>query len=100
MNYHKTTLPNGLRIITVPMPSSESAAVTVWANVGSRYEDDKIAGLSHFLEHMSFKGSKKYPTAKDVSTAVDSIGGEFNSSTSKEWTNFYIKASKKHLETA
>lgn len=100
MNYHKITLPNGLRVITVPMPSSESATLTVWAHVGSRFEDKKIVGLSHFLEHMVFKGSKKRPTARDISTAVDAIGGEFNAGTSKEWTNFYIKARKDNLEIA
>lgn len=98
---HKLTiLPNGLRIVTVPMPSSESVTLTVWSHVGSRFEDDKIAGLSHFLEHIVFKGSIKRSTAKDISTAVDSIGGEFNAGTSKEWTNFYIKAAKNNLERA
>ncbi len=100
MDYKKITLPNGLRVITVPMPSSESATLTVWAHVGSRFENQKVAGLSHFLEHMVFKGSKKRPTARDISTAVDGIGGEFNAGTSKEWTNFYIKARKDNLETA
>src|SRR6185369_7035450 len=100
MNYKKITLPNGLRVITVPMPQAESATLTVWCHVGSRNEDSRIAGLSHFLEHMVFKGSKKRPTAREISTAVDSIGGEFNAATSKEWTNFYIKARKDNLETA
>ncbi|HSX48870.1 MAG TPA: pitrilysin family protein [Candidatus Saccharimonadales bacterium] len=100
MDYHKKTLSNGLRVITIPMPQAESVTLTVWVNVGSRYEPDKIGGLSHFLEHIVFKGSKKRPTAKEISTAVDAIGGEFNAGTSKEWTNFYIKASKKHIETA
>lgn len=100
MNYHKQTLSNKLRVLTVPMPSSESVTLTVWCHVGSRFEPEKIAGLSHFLEHMTFKGSKKRPTAKQISEAVDAIGGEFNAGTSKEWTNFYIKASKNNLETA
>ncbi|CAN5305857.1 pitrilysin family protein [soil metagenome] len=98
MNYKKHTLKNGLRIITVPMPSSESATLTVWANVGSRYEADKIAGLSHFLEHIVFKGTKKYPSALSLSGAVDAMGAEFNAGTSKEWTNFYIQSAKTHLE--
>ena len=100
MNYSKRTLPNGLRIITVPMPSSESVTLTIWANVGSRYEGNDIAGISHFLEHMTFKGSRKRPTAHAVSQAVDAIGAEFNAATSKEWTNFYIKAAKLNLEKA
>src|SRR3989304_10406589 len=100
MNYKKTVLPSGLRVITIPMPSLESATLAVWSGVGSRYEQDKIAGLSHFLEHIVFKGSKKRPTPRAISEAVDSIGGEFNAGTSKEWTNFYIKARAGSLETA
>jgi len=100
MEFRKKTLPNGLRVVTVPMPSSVSVTLTVWCKVGSRYEPEKVAGLSHFIEHIVFKGTKKRPTAREISTAVDAIGGEFNAGTSKEWTNFYIRASKNHLETA
>lgn len=100
MQYHLDKLANGVRLITVPISSMESATVTVWVGVGSRYENPKVSGISHFLEHMVFKGSKKRPTAKEIAEAVDSIGGEFNASTSKEWTNFYIKAGKFNMETA
>lgn len=100
MNYKLDKLSNGLRLITVPIPSMESATITIWIGVGSRYETDKVSGISHFLEHMVFKGSKKRPTAKEIAEAVDSIGGEFNASTGKEWTNFYIKAGKSNIETA
>ncbi len=100
MTYKKITLPNGLRLVFIPMPGSPSVNVTVWTNVGSRYEDEKVAGLSHFLEHMVFKGSVKRPNAKLISEAVDGIGGEFNAGTSKEWTNFYIKASAANLPVA
>ncbi|MBP7118978.1 insulinase family protein [Candidatus Woesebacteria bacterium] len=92
MNTKKITLPNGLRLLVTEMPSLQSVTVTVWVRVGSRYETPEIAGISHFLEHMVFKGGKKYTTAKAVSEAVDALGGEFNAGTSKEWTNFYIKA--------
>ena len=100
MKHVLTKLDNGLRLLTVPMPGLESATVTVWVGVGSRAEEDKIAGLSHFLEHMVFKGSKKRPNAKLIAEAVDEIGGEFNASTSKEWTNFYIKARSGSLDLA
>ena len=100
MDYKLTKLKNGLRVLTVPMPSLESATLMVWVRVGSRFEPEKIAGLSHFLEHMVFKGSKKRPTARQISEVVDGIGGEFNAATSKEWTNFYIKARAGSLETA
>jgi len=84
----------------VPMPSLESATLTVWVKTGSRNEKRAKSGISHFLEHMAFKGSKKRPSAKDISEAVDAIGGEFNAGTGKEWTNFYIKARADNLETA
>ena len=100
MNYKLRRLKNGLRVLIVPMPSLESATVTVWVKTGSRFEEKKINGISHFLEHMVFKGSKKRPTAKAISEVVDSIGGEFNAGTSKDWTNFYIKARVGNLETA
>jgi len=100
MDYTLDTLPNGLRVITVELPNFESATLSVWAAVGSRYENPKISGISHFLEHMVFKGSKKRPTAKAISEAIDSFGGEFNASTSKEWTNFYIKARNEKIAIA
>jgi predicted Zn-dependent peptidase len=100
MDYKLHRLSSGLKVLVVPMPGLESATVTIWAKTGSRNEEEKVAGISHFLEHMVFKGSEKRPTAKDISQAVDAIGGEFNAGTSKDWTNFYIKAGKENLETA
>ena len=100
MNYKLHTLASGLRVVIVPMPGLESTTLTIWVKTGSRNEDEKVGGISHFLEHMVFKGSPKRPTAKDISQAVDAIGGEFNAATSKDWTNFYIKSSKENLETA
>lgn len=100
MKYTKTTLKNGLRVISVPLSNLESATVTVWVKTGSRLEDSLVNGISHFLEHMVFKGSKKRPTAKEIAEAVDAIGAEVNAGTSKEWTNYYIKARAEHLRTA
>ncbi len=100
MNYKLQNLSSGLRVLTVPMSNLESATVTVWVKTGSRNEEEGVGGISHFLEHMVFKGSKKRPSAKEISNAVDSIGGEFNAGTSKDWTNFYIKTSVNNLETA
>ncbi len=96
----KKVLSNAIRILTIPMPSYESVTLSVWVNTGSRDESEKVSGISHFLEHMTFKGSKKRPSAKAISEVVDSIGGEFNAGTSKEWTDFYIKARWGVLETA
>lgn len=100
MDYKLHTLPSGLKVLITPMPSLESVTTTVWVKTGARNEDPKVAGISHFLEHMVFKGSIKRPTARDISSAVDAIGGEFNAGTTKDWTNFYIKASKNKAETA
>jgi len=100
MDYKRFALRNGLKVVVSPMPNLESATVTLWVKTGSRFEDAKINGISHFLEHMVFKGSKKRPTAKEVADAVDSIGSETNAGTSKDWTNFYIKAHAGHIEKA
>lgn len=100
MNYKLETLSTGLKLLIVPMQGLESVTVTVWVKTGSRNEEAKTNGISHFLEHMVFKGSKKRPSAKAISEVVDSIGGEFNAGTSKDWTNFYIKTRVGNLETA
>src|SRR4030065_272121 len=100
MDYQKVILKNGLRVISISMPSLESVTATVWVRTGSRFEEKKVNGISHFLEHIVFKGSKKRPSAKAISEAVDELGGEFNAGTSKEWTNFYIKARTANLRTA
>ncbi|MCR4264353.1 MAG: insulinase family protein [Candidatus Roizmanbacteria bacterium] len=93
---HEQTLPNNLRIITVPM-DAPSVSALVLVGAGSRYESKKEAGLSHFLEHMMFKGTKNRPTTLDIVQEVDGIGGEYNAYTSKDHTGYYIKAAVKHL---
>ncbi|MFC1649837.1 M16 family metallopeptidase [Patescibacteria group bacterium] len=100
MRHKLSHLPNKLPFLTVPIPNTDSVTLTIWANVGSRNETGKVAGISHFLEHMVFKGTTKRPTPKIIAEEIDSFGGEFNAGTSKEWTNFYIKAPVKRLETA
>lgn len=99
MQYRKTVLPNGLRVIVVPMPSFESATVLVMVGAGSRYENKKNSGISHFLEHMAFKGTKNRPSSQDIAGFIDGIGGEFNAFTSKETTGYYIKAQSTHVES-
>ena len=81
MTYKRTILSNGLRLITIPMPSFESATVLVMVGAGSRYENASNSGISHFLEHMAFKGTDKRPTAMDISSTIDGMGGEFNAFT-------------------
>src|SRR3989344_1995746 len=79
--YTKKVLQNGLTLLTVPIESAASVTMSVFLKVGSRYEEARIAGISHFLEHLHFKGCEGYPTAKQLSEVVDSIGGEFNANT-------------------
>ena len=100
MNYNLTEIVNGLRVITIPMPSLESVTVSVWVKTGSRNENKKNNGISHFLEHMFFKGTKNRPTAKQIAEEIDQIGGVQNAGTSKEYTEYYIKCRADKIEVA
>ncbi len=96
MTFKTTTLPSGLRIITVPMQDNPSVTVLVMVRAGSKYETKDISGLSHFLEHMAFKGTKTRPNASDISRELDSIGAQYNAFTSHEYTGYYAKADSGH----
>ena len=95
--YSKKILKNGLTLLTVPIETAASITMSIFVKAGSRYEEQRINGLSHFLEHLHFKGSKKYPSAKKLSETVDSIGGEFNANTGKEHTQYFIRSAYEHL---
>src|ERR1051326_2393924 len=97
MKYQKKILSNGLTIIEVPSSDAESVVVDFFVKTGSRSETLAENGISHFLEHFLFKGTKKYPSALAISELVDSIGGEMNANTGKEHTQYYIKSASKHL---
>lgn len=97
MRFKKTTLPNGLRIITVPMKDNPTVTVLVLVETGSKYETKEINGISHFLEHMCFKGTTKRPTNMIISEELDSIGAHYNAFTSHEYTGYYAKAEAKHF---
>lgn len=98
--YEKTTLPNGLRVITSSMPATHSVTVTVYVGAGSRFERDEQAGISHYLEHMLFKGTEKLPSAKEIAEAVDCVGGIMNGATDREYTVYYIKVARPHMDLA
>ncbi|MCK9517845.1 MAG: insulinase family protein [Dehalococcoidia bacterium] len=89
--YKKHTLPNGLRIVTAELPHTRSATISIYVGAGSRYERDADAGLSHFLEHMLFKGASRRPTAKEMAEAIESVGGMHNAATDREATVYYAK---------
>jgi len=96
--YSLFTLPNGLRVLLVPMEGAKSVTVLGMVNTGSRYETPKKEGLAHFYEHMLFKGTQKYPTKRDLALAVDKIGAEYNGATSQEYTFYYVKSAVKDLD--
>lgn len=95
--FEKLTLPNGLRVILAPLVSFKSVTAIVICGAGSRYEKKETNGISHFLEHMFFKGTKTRPTASDISHELDSIGADYNAYTGKESTAYHIKAASHHL---
>ena len=99
MNYERTTLSNGLRLLTAEMPGMRSASIAFFFTVGSRYEPDTLAGVSHFIEHMLFKGTRQYPTARLLSEAIEGVGGFFNGSTGKEITSYTARVPGEHLST-
>ena len=90
MSVRRTVLPSGLRIVTEEVPSVRSAAICIWVNVGSRDETPAVAGASHFLEHLLFKGTTRR-TALEISATIEAVGGEMNAFTSKEYTCFYAR---------
>jgi len=98
--HHRKEFKNGLRIISENLPSTKAVTVLLLAGAGSRYETRDISGISHFLEHMFFKGAKKYKNAKEVSEAIDGVGGEFNAFTGKEYAGYYVKVASENIEKA
>ena len=93
-------LSSGLPVLTAPSSGTESVTVLVFAGAGSRYEKNSERGISHFLEHMFFKGGKKYRNTKEVSAAIDGVGGDFNAFTGKEYAGYYVKVAAAEIELA
>ncbi len=98
-HFQKTVLPNGLTVVTERMSHVRSICIGIWVPAGSRFETREKNGISHFLEHMLFKGTKKR-SALDIAVEVDSLGGEMNAFTSREQTTYYIKVLDTHLRQA
>ena len=94
---NKIILKNGLRIITIPMKESLTTTVLILVEAGSKYETKEINGISHFLEHMCFKGTEKRPKSIDISSELDAIGANYNAFTSMEYTGYYAKSQPKHF---
>lgn len=98
---HKThTLKNGLRVLFAPMKDAQTVTVMVMTGTGSRYETKENNGISHFLEHLFFKGTKKRPNTLAITSELDSVGGEYNAFTAKDKTGYWAKVGAKHANVA
>jgi predicted Zn-dependent peptidase len=91
-------LPGGAKLVTAAMPERLSASVVFMFGGGSRLEDERLAGVSHFIEHLFFKGTRKRPTSKEIADAIEGIGGFVNASTDKELTAYWTRVPSEHLE--
>jgi len=100
LDYKLTNFSNGLRVITAPLKQTRAVTVLFLVSVGSRYEEARLSGVSHFLEHMFYKGTPTRPTALDISKALDSVGADYNAFTSEESTGFYVRCASEHYKLA
>lgn len=98
--FERTALSNGTRVVTAPMSHAQSVACFVMFAAGSRYETRDESGIAHFAEHMFFKGTERRPTARDIASEIDGIGGEFNAFTGKEVTAYYVKCAAETRDVA
>lgn len=100
LEYSRVVLDHSLRVVTAPLPHSRSASISIFIGAGSRYEREEIAGISHFVEHMLFKGTERYPSPKEISEAIEGVGGVLNAATDKELTVYWCKVPFQHFELA
>ena len=100
MKHIEDTLQNGISVLSIPQESTDATTILVLVKAGSRLEDDKNNGISHFIEHLLFKGTKKYPNTTILSRTLDAVGADFNAYTSKDHTGYYIKLQSEKLELA
>jgi len=99
-NYRKELLSNKIPLITIPIKGMKTSTILVMAKTGSRYETKKNNGISHFLEHIFFKGTEKRPDTLSLSSELDSLGGEYNAFTSKEYTGYWVKVAENKAKSA
>lgn len=98
--FNKITFPNGLRVVLVPQRESAAATILVLVEAGSKYEVKEMNGLSHFLEHMCFKGTERRPRAIDIASALDGVGALSNAFTGFEYSGYFAKVAPRHFDTA
>lgn len=97
MKFNKKVLPSGIRLIAVPLADSNTVTVLILTEIGSKYEKENESGISHFLEHMCFKGTLKRPKAMDITRELDGLGAQYNAFTSHEYTGYYAKSQAQEL---
>jgi len=98
--HQKTTLENGLRIVTTTMPHTRSVSVCFFIGIGSRYESAPESGICHFIEHLLFKGTTKRPTSREISEVIEGVGGTLNGGTDKEITIYWARVAQPHFALA
>ncbi len=98
--YQRFVLDNGIRVLVNELPHTRSETLSIYVGTGSRFEADRIAGVSHFIEHMLFKGTAKRETAQEIAATIEGIGGAFNASTGHEYTNYWVKVAYQHFDVA
>ncbi|MFC2067536.1 M16 family metallopeptidase [Chloroflexota bacterium] len=98
--YQRAILDNGLRIITTSMPHTSAVSIGFFVGTGSRYENEAESGVSHFIEHLCFRGTQERPTARDISEAIEGVGGILNGGTDKELTVYWCKVTKPYFTLA
>ncbi|MDD2807843.1 MAG: pitrilysin family protein [Patescibacteria group bacterium] len=98
--FKKTELANGIKLVLAPLKETKAVTVLVLLSVGSRYETEDVSGVSHFVEHLLFKGTTKRPTSLDLTKELDSVGADYNAFTGKDHTGYYIKAAAEEIELA
>lgn len=100
ISYKEKRLRNGIRVIVAPMRATNAVTLLVLVGTGSNYETKRVNGISHFLEHLFFKGTKSRPNAGEVNRTLDQMGAEHNAFTSNEWTGYWVKSARQHFNTA
>src|ERR1041385_4512339 len=98
--HHRHELTGGSRLLTAELPDRASVSLVLMLSVGSRFEDDRIGGVSHFIEHLFFKGTQRRPSAKEIAEAIEGVGGVMNASTDKEVTVYWTRVPADQLELA
>ena len=94
----RTVLPNGLTVVAAEMPHVHSVSLVAYVRAGSRYEDERTNGVSHFLEHMFFRGTRSYPSTHELAFRIESLGASFNATTTREMAYYYTELAPRHLE--